>query len=238
MKQNIKFKENHNKKYKPKTPPPFGTVFGNYMFEMTYDKKNGWHNPEIKPYEGITLDPSTLCLHYGQTIFEGMKVIKVDDKRVLFRPKENFKRLNKSAKRMCMPEIDIDFALKALIELIKAENDEWFYNDNNSSVYIRPFMIATEAIIGAHISNEYKFYIILTPMSNYFSSKQVKLITETKYMRVAAKGTGEAKNGGNYGSSFYATKIANEKGYEQILWLDPLEQKYIEEAGMMNIFFV
>lgn len=238
MNQTIKFTKHPNKRKRPDTPPIFGTVFTNYMFQMKYNDKEGWHDPEIKPYESLALDPSALCLHYGQTIFEGMKVIKVNGKRVLFRPDENFKRLNKSAQRMCIPEIDPDFALEALVELIKAEDDEWFYENDNSSIYIRPFIIATESVIGAKISKEYLFMIIMTPMTTYFTSDKVKLTTETHFMRVAANGTGEAKNGGNYGGAFYATDLANDKGYEQILWLDPLEQKYVEEAGMMNVFFV
>ena len=235
----VQFIENSNKRIKPSTPPAFGTNFTNYMFQMDHDPEKGWHNAQIKPYSSFEMEPSALCLHYGQTIFEGLKVVKINGDRVLFRADANFKRLNESARRMCMPEVDCDFVLKALVELIKKEGDDWFYDEvANSSIYIRPFIIATEAIIGARPSKKYRFMIIMTPMVAYFASDQVKLITETHYMRVAANGTGEAKNGGNYGGSFYATGLANKKNYEQILWLDPLEQRYVEEAGMMNAFFV
>ncbi|MDF9866726.1 branched-chain amino acid aminotransferase [Bacilli bacterium PM5-3] len=238
MEDTIKFIENKNKRKKADTPPAFGTTFTNYMFEMKYNNQDGWHNATIKPYEAFTIEPSALCFHYGQTIFEGLKVLKTNNKRILFRADANLKRLNDSAKRMCMPEIDVDFVLKALVELIKKEEDNWFYDNIDSYLYIRPFMIASEAIIGARQSKEYIFMIIMSPMSTYFTSDKVKLTTETHYMRVPTNGTGEVKNGGNYGGAFYATANANKNGYNQVLWLDPHEQKYIEEAGMMNVFFI
>ncbi len=238
----IRFEECECKRCKPEEYPSFGSVCTNYMFSMKYKEGQGWYEPKIEPYRNLDLSPTALCLHYGQTIFEGMKVSKINDKRVLFRPEENFKRFNRSAKRMVMPEVDVDFMIKATQMLIEKENDEWFYdNEGKSSLYIRPFMIATEPVIGARPSNEYLLIIMMCPnVNSYFesSSAGVSLKTETNHMRVAAKGTGEAKNGGNYGGAFQATKNANKDGYSHVLWLDPHEQKYIEEAGVMNVFFV
>lgn len=238
----IKFEECCNKRYKPEEAPSFGSVCTNYMFTMKFKEGKGWYDPKIEPYRKLELSPSALCLHYGQTIFEGMKVSKINNKRVMFRPEENFKRLNSSADRMVMPQVDVDFMVNATKMLIEKENDEWFYdNEGNSTLYIRPMMIATEEVIGARPSKEYLLLVIMSPMVNsYFESSNagVSLKTETNHMRVAANGTGEAKNGGNYGGSFKATKEASEKGYSHVLWLDPKEQKYIEEAGVMNVFFV
>ncbi|MEG0283302.1 MAG: branched-chain amino acid aminotransferase [Erysipelotrichales bacterium] len=234
----IKFVENKNKKEKPLAPPPFGSTFTNYMFHMKYNEEDGWHNPVIKPFDNFEVNPAALCFHYGQTIFEGLKVIKKNGKRVLFRPDANYNRMNDSAKRMCMPQIDVDFAIEATQLLIEKENDEWFYDVENSSVYIRPFMFASYPSLNVIDSPSYEFFIILSPMNTYFSAGKVKLRTETNYMRAASKGTGEIKNGGNYGGSFRAASDAKDEGYSQVLWLDSKEQKYVEEAGMMNVFFV
>lgn len=237
-KDSIKIIKNNNPNSKPETPPAFGSVFTNYMFEMTYNEGLGWHDPVIKPFDNFEISPAALCLHYGQTIFEGLKVIKRNGKRVLFRADANYKRMNVSAHRMCMATIDVDFCIEATKMLIEQENDEWFYDYPNSSVYIRPFMFATHPSVNVVESPEYKFIIILSPMTAYFSDNKVQLMTETNYMRVPANGTGEIKNGGNYGGAFIASSQAYKKGFSQVLWLDSKEQKYVEEAGMMNVFFV
>lgn len=237
-KEDIEFYKTKNFKKKPDTPPAFGSVFTNYMFEMTYTAGIGWHDPVIKPFSNIEISPAALCLHYGQTIFEGLKAIKRNDKTVLFRADANYKRMNNSANRMCMPNIDVDFCIEATKMLISKEEDAWFYDHPTSSVYIRPFMFATHPSVNVIESPEYKFFIILSPMTAYFSDNKVQLITETNYMRVPANGTGEIKNGGNYGGAFIASSQAAKKGFSQVLWLDSKEQKYVEEAGMMNVFFI
>lgn len=233
----ITFIENTQLRQRPLDPPLFGTVCTNYMFEMDYTQDKGWHNATIKPYAPITMEPSAMCLHYGQTIFEGAKAILCDDQVVLFRIDANYQRFNLSAMRMMMPTIDVDFAVNATIELLKKDTG-WFYEQPSSSIYIRPFMFACESTINAHASSMYKFMIIMSPVASYFAGTKVRLITENHYMRVAKQGTGEAKCGGNYASSFAATALAKEKGFTQVLWLDPIEKKYVEEAGMMNVFFV
>ncbi|MGL4382516.1 MAG: branched-chain amino acid aminotransferase [Bacilli bacterium] len=222
---------------KPKEAPSFGTFFTNYMFEMDYNEQEGWHNACIKPYENFSLSPATIALHYGQTIFEGLKAFEVSNEIILFRPTANLERMNKSAQRMAMPTFDVDFVLAALIELLQLDSD-WFYETPGSSIYIRPTMIATQPSINVVASNEYKFYIILSPSAPYLSSSHVSLVTQTQYMRVALKGTGEAKMGGNYGGSLIASQQALQAGFSQVLWLDPIKSKYIEEAGSMNIFLV
>lgn len=236
-KMEITFTENTNKRERPANPPGFGTVFTNYMFEMDYTDEKGWHNAQIKPYGALTLDPSAMCLHYGQTIFEGAKAIERNGEVVLFRIYDNYKRMNLSAQRMMMPTIDVDFAVKATVELLKRDTG-WFYDQPTSSIYIRPFIIATQQTLAAHAASAYKFMIILSPVASYFSGGEVRLVTETHYMRVAKTGTGEAKCGGNYGSSLLAANEAAAKGYSQVLWLDPIENRYVEEAGVMNVFFV
>ncbi|WP_423363291.1 branched-chain amino acid aminotransferase [Mycoplasma sp. P36-A1] len=235
---NIQFIENTNKRTRPKQHPKFGEVFTNYMFEAKYDRdQGGWISATVKPFQEFSMSPAALCLHYGQTIFEGMKCYKYNNRRVLFRPDRNIARFNKSAIRMGMPTIDEKLFMNGLTELIKAEQDEFFYPELENCYYIRPFMFANQAILGANESSTYTFLIILSPMQSYYSG-EVSLITEKFYSRVAFNGTGEAKNGGNYGASFYPTAKAEEKGYTQVLWLDPREHKYIEEAGTMNVFFV
>lgn len=235
----IEFVENKNKKTRPEKHPAFGNVFTNYMFEAKYDEsKGGWYYACVKPFENFMMSPAALCLHYGQTIFEGMKAYKYgDSRRVLFRPDQNIARFNRSAKRMAMPEMDEKLFLEGLTQLIAAEEDEFFYPELENCLYVRPFMFADQAQLGAHESSTYTFMIIMCPMQSYYSG-EVSLVTESYYSRVAHNGTGEAKNGGNYGASFYPTALANQNGYTQVLWLDPLKKQNIEEAGTMNVFFV
>ncbi|MEA3465237.1 MAG: branched-chain amino acid aminotransferase [Thermodesulfobacteriota bacterium] len=218
----------------------FGKEFTNRMFVMEYDTGKGWHTPRIQPYGPFSLDPAALVLHYAQEIFEGLKAFRRPDGEIaLFRPRDNFERFNLSARRMCMPELDVDFCLKALNELLKLEQ-EWVPHTEGTSLYIRPTMIATEPVLGVKPADSYLFYIILSPVAAYYKGglSPVKILVSDEYCRVPSGGTGEAKTGGNYASSLYASTLATEQGYDQVLWLDSVERKYVEEVGSMNICFL
>ncbi len=218
----------------------FGTVFSDYMFNMDYNREQGWHNPRIEPYAPISMDPSSMVLHYGQTIFEGLKAYRTESGAVqLFRPKDNFSRLNKSGHMLCMPELDEAFILKALKKLIFIERD-WVPNAPGTSLYIRPTIIATDPFIGIRPSQTYRFFIILSPVGAYYPEgfDPVKIWVTTDHVRAVRGGLGQAKTAGNYAASLYATDLAIKDGYTQVLWLDGVELKYIEEVGSMNIFFV
>lgn len=229
-----------SRKPKPDTDQlAFGRVFTDHMFIMDYTEGKGWHDPRIIPYQPISLDPSSMVFHYGQTVFEGLKAYLSKDNQVfLFRPDRNFKRLNKSNERLCIPPIDEDLALEALKQLILVDR-EWIPKAEGTSLYIRPFVISTEPHLGVAPSENYKFMIILSPVGSYYKEglHPVKIAVEQQYVRTVAGGTGEAKTGGNYASSLKAQEVAEEVGYSQVLWLDGKENKYIEEVGSMNIFF-
>ncbi len=218
----------------------FGTVFTDYMFNMDYSPEAGWHNPRIEPYGPIAMDPSTMVLHYGQAIFEGLKAYRTDSGDIqLFRPKDNLRRLSQSAHRLCMPELDEAFILEALIKLLKIEKN-WVPGATGTSLYIRPTIIATDPYIGLRSSNTYRFFIILSPVGAYYPEgfNPVKIWVTTEYVRAVRGGVGQAKTAGNYAASLYATSLANKDGYTQVMWLDGVELKYVEEVGSMNIFFV
>ncbi|HOV69270.1 MAG TPA: branched-chain amino acid aminotransferase [Clostridia bacterium] len=218
----------------------FGRIFTDHMFTLKYEQGKGWHDPTIQPYSKIEMDPSTSILHYGQTIFEGLKAYRVKDGRILlFRPRDNFLRLNRSADRMCIPNVDVDLALEGLFELLKVEKD-WVPSSKGTSLYIRPTIIATEPYLGVHVSTSYLFYMILSPVGAYYSTglKPVSIYVEDQYVRAAKGGTGEAKTAGNYAASLIGSKKAEQLGCSQVLWLDAAERKYVEEVGAMNIFFV
>ncbi|MBT9189993.1 branched-chain amino acid aminotransferase [Zobellia russellii] len=212
----------------------FGSVFTDHM--LVCDYKNGaWETPKITPYQPISLDPSAKIFHYGQSIFEGMKAYKDDNNKTwLFRPLENFKRLNISAKRMAIPELPEEFFMEGLKALLELE-EKWIPQTEGSSMYIRPFMFASGNGFHASPANAYKFIICLAPSGSYFSGK-VKVLIEEKYSRSANGGVGYAKTGGNYAGQFYPTQLAVEKGYNQVIWTDDHNHEYIEEAGAMNIF--
>lgn len=221
------------------TPLGFGNYFSDHMFCMHYDTARGWHDASITPYHNITLDPASLVLHYGQAIFEGMKAYYgKDDSIYLFRPRDYLRRMNRSAARLCMPDIDLEFILQALKKLIHIDR-EWIPRDGSSTLYIRPFMIASEAALGVKISGRYLFFIIVGPVGSYYSrgTETVKIYVSDKYVRSVRGGTGDVKTIGNYAASLYAAEEATGKGYDQVLWLDAIEYKYIEEVGTMNIFF-
>lgn len=218
----------------------FGTVFTDHMFVMDYSDEKGWHDGRIVPYGPIELDPAAVVLHYGQEMFEGLKAYKTAEGRVqLFRPDMNAKRTNRTNDRLCIPQIDEELFVEAIKALVKVDQD-WIPQGEGTALYIRPFIFATEAFLGVRRATEYKFMVILSPVGPYFVNglAPTKMYVEDVYVRAVKGGTGEAKCGGNYGASLKAQEIAHEKGYEQILWLDGVERKYIEEIGAANAFFV
>lgn len=217
----------------------FGTKFSDYMFEMDYNREQGWHDPRIVPYKDISVSPANTTLHYGQAIFEGMKAFRTADNRIrIFRPMEHLKRLNRSAKLLDIPEVDLEVTHKALLQLIETEK-EWVPEGKGRSLYIRPFIFATDPYLGVSVSDTYKFMIILSPVAAYYAAgfNPVKIMVEDTYVRAVPGGLGEAKTPANYAASLHAGLIAHEKGYDQTLWLDGVHRKYIEEVGSMNILF-
>ena len=218
---------------------PFGIYRTDHMFCMDYKEGIGWHNPRIKPYDFFRLDPAASGLHYGQAIFEGLKAYRGSDGRIrLFRAIENMKRLNRSAWRMCMPQVKPETLLEALRQLVRIE-ERWVPDKKGTSLYIRPFMIATEPFLGVRPAKEYLLSIILSPVGAYYPEgfNPVKIYVTDKYVRAAKGGVGEAKAAGNYAASLMASEEAKEKGFTQVLWLDAAEHRYVEEVGTMNIFF-
>jgi branched-chain amino acid aminotransferase len=217
----------------------FGKIFTDHFFTLKYSAGH-WHDPIIEAYRPLLLDPTSMCLHYAQEIFEGMKAYRGKDGAIyLFRPAENAKRMNMSARRMCMPEIDIDLFLEAVKQLVLLEK-EWVPHGAGTSLYIRPTMIATEAALGVHPSGEYLFFIVVGPVGAYYPEgfAPTKIYVSEEYVRSVRGGTGSCKAGGNYAASLYASRIASEMGYTQVLWLDAIERKYVEEVGTSNVFFV
>lgn len=217
----------------------FGRAHTDYILEMDY-RGGAWGEPVIKPYEDFKMSPMSMCLHYGQGIFEGCKAFRNDKGEVtLFRIMDNLRRMNRSAYRMCMPQFDEAVVFEALAELIKIEKD-WVPTLPGTALYLRPTMIATEVALGVHVSKEYKFFIVLSPVGAYIRSdgETAKIYIEDKYVRAAKGGTGEAKCMGNYAGGLLAQYEAAQKGFHQVLWLDAVEHKYIEEVGTMNVMFV
>ncbi len=215
---------------------PFGRVFTDHMLEADYE--NGeWKNVSIKPYQSISLDPSLAALHYGQAIFEGIKAYKDEDGNAyIFRPADNFKRFNNSAVRMNMPEVPEEIFMEGMRQLISLDKD-WIPSQAEHSLYIRPFMFATDQFLGVRPSATYKFLIILSPTGPYFVNP-MRIAVEEKYTRAAPGGVGFAKNAGNYGGSMYAVSRVQKDGFDQVLWTDAFEHKWLQEVGMMNVFFV
>jgi len=215
---------------------PFGKIYTDHMFLADY--KNGeWQNLRIIPYGYMPISPATPALHYGQSIFEGMKAIKTDKNDILiFRPQDNWKRLNISAHRMCMPHLPEEIFMEGLKTLIALDSN-WIPKAEGSSLYIRPFMYSADEYIGIRPSENFTFQIILCPVGAYYSTP-VKVKIESHYTRAVAGGTGFAKAGGNYGGAIYPAKLAQDKGYHQLIWTDGVEHKYIEESGTMNVMFV
>ncbi len=218
----------------------FGKIFSDHFFTMTYHTGRGWHDPLIEPYRPLQLDPTAMCLHYAQEIFEGMKAYRGKGGAIfLFRPMENIRRMNVSAERLCMPQVDEELFFEALKRLTIIEK-EWIPHGSGTSLYIRPTMIATEAALGVHPSNEYLFFIIMGPVGAYYPEGfgPTKIFVTEEYCRSVPGGTGNCKAGGNYAASLYAGEIAKRMGYTQVLWLDAVDRKYVEEVGTSNMFFV
>lgn len=217
----------------------FGKYFTDHMLQMFY-RDGAWSEPEIVPYKHFSMDPASTVLHYGQGIFEGAKAyINPEGKINLFRIKENFLRMNRSAERLCMQTLPVDEVINALYELVKLDK-EWIPTDSGTSLYIRPTMVGIDEMLGVHPSHSYVFYIILSPVGSYYANglKPTRILIENEYVRAPLGGTGEAKCMGNYSASLLAGELANKKGYDQVLWLDGKEHKYVEEVGSMNMFFV
>lgn len=229
-----------NKKQKPdQSNLAFGKYFTDHMFTMDYVDGEGWINARIVPNEPFLIDPAAMVFHYGQAVFEGLKAYKTADGRtLLFRPQINFARLNRSDERMCIPHIDEELALYALKMLLKTEAD-WIPSAENTSMYIRPFVIATDASLGVRPAFSYKFMIILSPVGPYYKTglAPVSIIVEDEYVRAVRGGIGFTKSSANYAISLKGQEKAIKRGYSQVLWLDGIEKKYVEEVGTMNVFF-
>jgi branched-chain amino acid aminotransferase len=240
MSYSITITQTDRKKEKPDSSTlGFGRYFTDHMFVMDYSSEKGWHDPRIVPYAPLELDPAAMVFHYGQSVFEGLKAYRTrDDRILLFRPDRNVQRMNLSSARLSMPPIDEEFVLEALQTLISVEKD-WVPRERGTSLYIRPFMFATEPCLGVRASESYTFVIVLSPVGAYYAGgmKPVKIHVESQYVRAVRGGTGFAKVSGNYAASLKASEEAKAKGYEQVLWLDAIENKYIEEVGSMNVFF-
>ena len=218
----------------------FGRIFTDHFFIVEYDSDKGWHDASIEPVRPLPLDPASMCLHYGQEIFEGMKAYRGEDDSIyLFRPEENIKRMSRSAERLCMQPMDGDLFMEALKKLVLLERD-WIPHGAGTSLYIRPTMIATEVALGVHPSSRYLFFIIVGPVGAYYPEgfSPTKIYVSEKYTRSAPGGVGNCKAAGNYAASLYASREASKMGYTQVLWLDAKERKYVEEVGTSNIFFV
>jgi branched-chain amino acid aminotransferase len=213
----------------------FGRTFSDHMFVMDF-ADGQWREPRIIPFADLEMSPACLVLHYAQTIFEGLKAYKAADGSVnLFRPRSNIARMNRSAHRMCMPELPEELFLDALMTLVNKDRG-WIPGDEEGALYIRPFMFAADEFIGVRTAETYKFIIFTCPVRGYYT-EAVKVKIETHYSRAFPGGTGEAKCGGNYAASLYPAKLAHDKGYHQLVWTDGIEHKYIEESGTMNVFF-
>jgi branched-chain amino acid aminotransferase len=226
------------KKPKPKDSElTFGTVFTDHMFVMDFQEEKGWYDPRIEPYGPFSLDPACAVLHYAQAIFDGLKAFRGRDGKIrLFRPQKHLERLNNSAKRLCIPAIDPEFALKALVELVRLERD-WVPSTVGTSLYIRPTIIASEPFLGVRPAKAYIYYVILSPVGAYYPEgmNPVKILVVDKYVRAVEGGVGNAKTGVNYAASLYAAEEAKHAGFTQVLWLDGRERKYLDEVGTMNI---
>jgi len=237
----IKLERTNNPKQRPEQSElGFGKYYTDHMFVMDYTEGTGWHDPRIVPYAPLVLDPAAMVFHYGQAVFEGMKAYKCDDGRtLLFRPTDNIKRLNRSDERLCIPALDEDLVLDALKQLLHVDAD-WIPDTPGTSLYIRPFVIANEPHLGVRPSNNYIFMIILSPVGAYYAEglSPIKIRIEDEYVRAVRGGIGYTKAAANYAASLKGQEKAKSLGYSQVLWLDGVEQKYIEEIGTTNAFFL
>lgn len=236
----IKFIQTKNPKDKPDQDKlGFGKIFTDYMFTMEYETGKGWIHPRIEPFGDFMISPAAMVLHYGQEMFEGLKAYKSADGSIrLFRPDKNIERANNSNRRLCIPEIPKEDFLQALKAVVLA-NEDWIPTKEGTSLYIRPFVIAMDPFLGVRPADQYRFMIICSPVGAYYEEgiNPVKIYIEDDYVRAVKGGIGEAKTGGNYVASMAAQVKAHDCGYSQVLWLDGVHRKYIEEVGAMNIFF-
>lgn len=237
----IRVEHTQQPKAKPtdETKLGFGRIFTDHMFIMDYDLGEGWHDPRIVPYAPLNLEPSAMCLHYGQSVFEGLKAYRTDDDRILlFRPDRNMARLNLSNERLCIPQIDEAFAVEAIKKLVSVDRD-WVPSAPGTSLYIRPFIIGVDPVVGVHPAHHLMFIVICSPVGAYYPEglNPVKIYVEDGYVRAVKGGMGFAKTAGNYAASLKAQDEAEKQNYTQVLWLDGVERKYIEEVGTMNVFF-
>jgi branched-chain amino acid aminotransferase len=236
MEYTISISPQAERKVKDTKSIPFGVQPTEHMFISRY-KDGTWQDSRIVPFSDLTLSPFTIGLHYGQTVFEGMKAFLMQDRRVsIFRPERHYERFLKSLNRMCMPEVPKGLFMEALHQLVQLDS-EWVPEEEDGSLYLRPFMIASEERIGVKVSDEYLFMIVCTPAWQYYT-QPLKVKVETQYVRAADGGTGAAKCGGNYGGAFYPAKQARDAGYDQVLWTDARHHEFIEESGTMNMMFV
>ena len=238
---NISYEKTTSPKQLPAEDNPlvFGTIFTDHMFVMDYEAGKGWYDPRVIPYQPLIMEPSAMVFHYGQEMFEGLKAYNaVDEKILLFRPDKNAERTNNTNRRICIPEIPVEDFVQAVREVVKTDA-AWIPRKAGTSLYIRPFIIATDPFLGVRPSHTYKFIIILSPVGAYYPEglNPIKIWIEDDYVRAVKSGVGEAKTGANYVASMAAQMKAHDDGYSQVLWLDGVERKYIEEVGAMNIFF-
>ncbi|MGM0426896.1 MAG: branched-chain amino acid aminotransferase [Thermodesulfobacteriota bacterium] len=218
----------------------FGDLLTDHMFLMNHETRKGWFDPRIEPFHDLEINPAAMVFHYGQEVFEGLKAYRGQDGKInLFRPRKNFERMNRSARRLCMPEVDTDLVMEGMKQLILLDR-EWVPKSPGTSLYIRPTMLATEPHLGVRPAQTYLFYIIIGPVGAYYKEglNPVRIYVEDFFVRAAVGGTGEAKTSGNYAASLLAAEEAKEKGFTQVLWLDAKERKYVEEVGTMNMFFL
>ena len=237
----IKVTLNPNPKAKPTDASAlgFGQIFTDHMFRWTWNSEKGWHNPRIVPFENLSIHPASTVLHYGSEIFEGLKAYRRADGKVqMFRPIENIRRMNNSAERLCLPQMPEEDLMQALVEFVRLEQD-WTPSDKGTSLYLRPFMFGNDESLGVHAVHNAEFIIIASPVGSYYKEglNPVKIMIEDQDVRAVRGGTGYAKCGGNYAASNRAGERAEQQGYSQVLWLDGVERKYIEEVGAMNVMF-
>ena len=237
----IKVTLNPNPKAKPTDSSTlgFGQIFTDHMFRWSWDKDQGWHDPRIVPFENLSIHPASTVLHYGSEIFEGLKAYRRADGKVqMFRPIENIRRMNNSAERLCLPQMPEEDFMQALVEFVRLEQD-WTPSDKGTSLYLRPFMYGDDESLGVHAVHHAEFLIIASPVGSYYKEglNPVKIMIEDQDVRAVRGGTGYAKCGGNYAASNRAGENAEKLGFSQVLWLDGVERKYIEEVGAMNVMF-
>ncbi|MDR1254342.1 MAG: branched-chain amino acid aminotransferase [Oscillospiraceae bacterium] len=240
--QEIKITFAEHKKVKPGIDEKlgFGKFYTDHMFIMDYDINENWHNPRIVPYGSLSLDPATICLHYGQQVYEGMKAYMTKNNKILlFRPKKHIERLNISNERLCIPKLDEKFCVDAIKKLVNIDKD-WTPTKPGTALYIRPFILATDPYIGVRPGEKFRFIVICSPVSSYYSAGlgALKIYVEEDYVRAVKGGVGFAKTAGNYAASLKAQNKAASMGYDQVIWLDAIEKRYVEEVGTMNVFFV